>query len=84
MKQVCALLIKSKYCVICSRNETKKRPAPEHDCYKNHEGSSKSMESSACVSLLKQMHNEGFTVRRLVGDDNSTFRADTRHSLKGR
>ena len=57
---------------------------PEHDCPKNHMTSSKSMESKACVNLLIKMHDKGATILRLVGDDDSTFRANTKHSLKGK
>ena len=56
---------------------------PEHNCYANHEGSLKSMESKCCVDLLVTLHEKGYSVRRLDGDDDSTFRANTRHSYKG-
>ena len=42
------------------------------------------MESKACVNLLIKMHDKGATILRLVGDDDSTFRANTKHSLKGK
>ena len=40
------------------------------------------MESKACVELLIELHKKGNAVRRLVGDDDSTFRANTRHSYR--
>ena len=79
-----AIIVLSKYCSMCTSFKAKGTAVLDHNCVKNHEGSSKSMESKACVSLLIHMHEEGFTVTRLVGDDDSTFRSNTRHSLKGK
>ena len=75
----------SKTCAVCDWHTSNRpgEPIPEHNCMINHEGSSKSMESKACVELLVQLHAKGATVRRLVGDDDSTFRANTKHSYKG-
>ena len=42
------------------------------------------MEPNACVKLLVELNKKNCTVRRLVGDDDSTFRANTKHSLRGK
>jgi hypothetical protein len=49
---VIALTIVSKRCTTCDKAPPES-DVPEHDCPKNHEGSSKSMEPLAAVELLK-------------------------------
>jgi hypothetical protein len=50
---VIALAIMSKRCTTCDKAHELERKVPEHNCPKNHEGSSKSMEPLAAVKLLK-------------------------------
>ena len=51
---------------------------PMHDgCLRNHKGTSKSMEALVCVDGLKNIFDgTGVAVRGLVGDDDSSFRAN--------
>lgn len=58
---------KNSYCRICYNAQTNNEPARAHDCRKNHEGSSKSMEASAAVELFSKGN---YAV--LIGDDDST------------
>ena len=52
-----------------------------HDCFKNHEGSSGSMESSGAVQVLVDaFKKKKVVIRRLCCDDDSSIRADCRWS----
>ena len=55
---------------------------PTHEgCLQNHIGSSKSMESLSCVKGLEGIwQGYGVGVHSLVGDDDSSFRANICHS----
>ena len=85
-RKVVAMVVMAKKCSFCvSWAKTNiAAPVPNHDCTKNHEGSSKSMEPLAAVELLVMVHKQGTPVARLVGDDDSSFRANIRHSYKER
>ena len=52
---------------------------PPHDCVKNHEGSSKSMECEALLQLAKEAPARGFYVRTVVSDDDTTMKKTLRH-----
>ncbi|PZC70925.1 hypothetical protein B5X24_HaOG214606 [Helicoverpa armigera] len=51
--KVVYLDVKNKYCIVCSRAALKGVPVIKHDCYKNHSGSSTSMEQSVIVEGFK-------------------------------
>ncbi|CAB4039795.1 Hypothetical predicted protein [Paramuricea clavata] len=61
-----------KNCRFCEEAKAKVKPATSHDCRKNHEGSSKSMESSvACELWIKApLSNTRYTI--YIGDDDTT------------
>jgi hypothetical protein len=78
---VIALAIMSKRCTTCDKAHELERKVPEHNCPKNHEGSSKSMEPLAAVKLLKFIfYNSHSYVRLMVMDDDSSTVANCRHS----
>jgi hypothetical protein len=56
---------------------------PEHNCPKNHEGSSKAMEPLAAIELLKSIfYNSNSYVTIMVMDDDSLTVANCKHSYK--
>ena len=61
-----------KNCRFCEAAMAKGKQATKHDCRKNHEGSSKSMESSVACELWNKapLSNTRYTV--YIGDDDST------------
>jgi hypothetical protein len=77
------LVIKSKLCSYCNTFQ-KKHPdtdVPLHECWKNHDGSSGSMESSGAVEVLTESFDKWkFVVKRLCCDDDSSIRADCQWS----
>ena len=84
-KKVLSYVVKAKRCATCHTASLKNKDPVAHECPVNHEGSSKSMEGEAAVELLSVMARERQTpVRILVGDDDSTFKANIRHSYKAK
>jgi hypothetical protein len=78
-RKVIALVIKSKTCGTC--NAWKKKHGDleclPHTCWKNHEGSSGSMESAGCLELVVQcFERHNVIIERLCCDDDSSIRAD--------
>ena len=53
---------RKKSCRFCETAERCGRPAPKHDCRKNWAGSSKAMESSMAVELLKDQPGDNFKI----------------------
>jgi hypothetical protein len=82
-RKVIGLVIKSKRCCYCN-TFTKKNPGlavPLHDCWKNHEGSSGSMESIGAVEVLTEAFERyKVVIRKLCCDDDSSIRADCQWS----
>jgi len=81
-----ALKIMSKKCTTCDRAaKFESEVVPEHNCPKNHEGSSKSMEPLAAVELLKSIYDHGNCyISTIVSDDDSTTAANCKHSHQAR
>jgi hypothetical protein len=84
-RRVIGLVVKSKLCNKCNATR-KKNPAAavgEHDgwCWKNHNGTSGSMESAGCLELVIQIYERHHAiVRKLCCDDDSSIRADCQWS----
>ena len=70
--------VKSKCCSKCSIANSLNKPAEEHDCTINWEGSSGGMEAAVALELCIQLHDDsGYNifVDTIVSDDDSTMRA---------
>jgi hypothetical protein len=82
-RKVIALVIKCKVCNQCTAWE-KRNPGIEilpHTCYKNHEGSSGSMESAGIVELVTSVFEDHQAViSMLCCNDDSSIRADCQWS----
>lgn len=59
-------------CRVCKLAEKNQRTPEAHDCRKNHNGSSKSMESNVAVQLFSEATQNGVSYSIYVGDDDST------------
>ena len=46
--------VRNKYCSVCARAETEGKEAAEHECHKNWNGASSSMETSIIVEAFQQ------------------------------
>ena len=76
-----ALVIKSKVCNYCTNFERTNTgfPVPNHHCSKNHNGSSGSMESAACLEIVIDLYwRHSCTINKLCCDDDSSVWADVR------
>jgi uncharacterized protein with PIN domain len=84
-RRVIGLVIKSKLCNQCNASH-KKNPAMavgEHvnRCWKNHNGTSGSMESAGCLELVIEAYEKrNVVIRRLCCDDDSSIRVDCQWS----
>jgi hypothetical protein len=68
----CEVLIA--YCGVCDRKRTVGEKVPEHDCYKNNEGSAKAMEAEGAVRMAKRAMLDGAVYVELTTDaDSSTW-----------
>jgi hypothetical protein len=93
-RKVIALVLKCKTCNFCNAWKKKFRDLdeddednalilqpPPHHCWKNHEGSSGSMESAGCLQLVIDMYDKyNVIIERLCCDDDSSIRADCQWS----
>lgn len=74
--------VKVKECAICKRNENKGTDR-EHNCIKNHEGSSKSMEVDAILDMvIDSWDSRCFGVRSICADDDTTMISHLKHSIR--
>jgi hypothetical protein len=84
-RRIIGLAVKSKLCCKCNAAR-KKNPAlnfGEHDgrCWKNHTGTSGSMESAGLIQLVTETFDKyKVVIRRLCCDDDSSIRADCQWS----
>ena len=75
-KKPIAVLIRSKFCRICSFAKSKNQIVRQHTCTVNHEGSSGSMESAALVEMTHELHYSKLChLQYIVTDDDSTMKA---------
>ena len=75
----------SKCCSICYYADTNKVEPPTHECPKNHDGSSKSMETEAIFRMVLQArYEQGYTIGTIISDDDSSMKANLKHSLKAK
>lgn len=51
----------------------------QHECAKNFEGASKSMESSAILALCIDAPKKGYYIGAIVSDDDTNMRAHLKH-----
>ena len=67
-----------------TNEEPEDEPKPEaHECTKNHQGSSKSMECEAILDLITEAFLErNFVVGTIVADDDTTMKRTLRHNYK--
>jgi hypothetical protein len=82
-RKIIGLVIKSKMCCYCnaSKKKSPNLPVPLHHCWKNHDGSSGSMESAGCVELVIEAFDKRHVIiNKLCCDDDSSIRADFRWS----
>ena len=72
----------SKYCRISAQAE-RTNVLVDHECPKNHDGSSKSMGTEAVYQMVKDAYyNRRYTCSVIVTDDDSTIKRDLKHSYK--
>ena len=65
--------VRNKYCSVCAISEKKRELPPIHDCHKNWEGPSSSMETDIIVEGFKQAESEhGLRYTTFVGDGDSS------------
>jgi hypothetical protein len=54
---------------------------PDHDCTKNHDGTSSAMEPNACLQMVVSLHDDFFVVvHRICADDDASTRSMLRWS----
>jgi hypothetical protein len=84
MHWLVGLVIKSKLCNCCTSFKRKygdKEPMPLHDCWRNHSGTSGSMEPAGAVEVLVHAYEKHHVViRRVCCDDDSSIRANCQWS----
>jgi hypothetical protein len=83
-RKLIGLVIKSKLSCLCA-SAKKKDPdnevVVEHRCWKNHDGSSGSMEASGALELVVEaFEKHKVVIKRLCCDDDSSIRADCQWS----
>jgi hypothetical protein len=80
-KKVLDSTVFNKKCAKCTNRKDK---ACQHNCLKNFEGSSKSMEAAALTQMLKRIPEEkGVSICTIVTDDDSNGREKSCHESNG-
>ena len=71
---IIGMVLYSKACRKCDSAEKRGEESEEHECTKNFEGSSKSMEASDILKMVEDaFHNQFFIADVFVSDDESTM-----------
>ena len=79
-KGIIGMVLYSKACRKCDSTEKIGEESEEHECPKNFEGISKSMEASANLKMVEDAYyNHFFIIDVIVSDDDSTMRAVLKH-----
>ena len=82
-KGIIGMVLYSKACQKCDAAEKRREEAEEHECPKNFEGSSKSMEASAILKMVEDaFYNCFFIIDVIVSDNEITMRAVRKHPSK--
>ena len=68
LRQVRFSIMRTKSCRVCKKEEN----SVAHDCWRNYDGSAKSVESDMVVSVLRDMNEKGIKTATIVADDDST------------
>ena len=71
---------RNKTCRTCAASKKNSKRTP-HDCWKNHCGSSKIMESNVACELFKRAPARGIKYDKYIGDDDSTTFAHLKTSV---
>ena len=71
MGQFLDFATRNKTCRTCAASK-KDNKRTSHDCWKNHCGSSKIMESNVACELFKRAPARGIKYDKYIGDDDST------------
>jgi len=80
-KKVLDSIVFNKKCAKCTKRKNSNVP---HNCMKNFDGSSKSMEAAALTRMLIRMPEEkGVSICSIITDDDSNGRAKSRHVCNG-
>ena len=78
------MVLYSKACLNCDAADKRGEEAEEHECPKNFEGSSKSMEASVIMKMVEDAFlNRLFVIDIIVSNDDSMMRAVLKHPSKG-
>ena len=83
-KGIIGMVLYSKACRKYDSAENRGEEAEEHECPKNFEGSSKSMEASAVLKMVENAFcNSLFIIDIIVSNDDITMRSVLKHPSKG-
>jgi len=78
-KKVVDSVVFNKKCALCTKTHCDRK----HQCVKNYEGSSKTMEAAGLVKILTRMPEWGVSVCTIISDDKSNARAKAQHLANG-
>lgn len=70
--KVISYAMRNTLCQVCQEAVANNREPTVHDCRRNHEGSSKSMEANVAMQLFGDAVEGGARYSTYVGDDDST------------
>lgn len=79
--KICAYGVKTKDCRMCNFHMNKGKVPPEHKCQKNWSGSSKAMEPSVAVDVIKEVEQQNVQVSVLIMDDDATTMARIKENI---
>ncbi|VDI10392.1 Hypothetical predicted protein [Mytilus galloprovincialis] len=74
-KKILHVGIRNKYCYICNRNESLGTTPKQHECFKNWNQSSQSMESDVIVEGFLKANDHGIRYMNFIADGDSSMHA---------
>jgi hypothetical protein len=78
-QKVIGTFVYCKVCCTCAAAEKYGMDPEDHNCARNYEGASKSMESDAILRMCIDAPNHGYYITVIVSDDDTNMRAHLKH-----
>lgn len=75
--------VKVKKCGVCQHATQLEIVPPKHQCYCNHSGSAKSMESAIAVDIANDIRTKGATTQQIITDEDASIIKNLKEKAEG-
>jgi hypothetical protein len=74
-RNILHVLVLNKRCTVCDLAAARKKPAPEHECFRNWYESSTAMEAEAALQACKESRDHNLVYGKMVTDGDASVAA---------